>query len=119
VSLTIVIRTELRPAVQLTQELVTIPSVSGSPEQPMAQRLILNDFLLHNIPAKLDDHGNVTAQIDGVNPRKLILFLCHPDVVKAQSNNSWPGQDPFSGHIENGTMWGRGTVDMKGAIAAS
>ncbi|MDZ5762292.1 Succinyl-diaminopimelate desuccinylase [Candidatus Cyrtobacter comes] len=47
---------------------------------------------------------------------KNVCFAGHVDVVPA--GDGW-SHDPFSGHIENGKLYGRGAVDMKGAIASA
>ena len=39
------------------------------------------------------------------------------DVVPTGPVENWKFP-PFSGHIEDGMMYGRGTADMKGSIAA-
>lgn len=44
-----------------------------------------------------------------------IMFAGHVDVVPTGEGWTHP---PFSGDIENNTLYGRGAVDMKGAIAA-
>ena len=48
---------------------------------------------------------------------KLFCFLGHTDVVPTGPVENWK-YPPFSGHIEDGMMYGRGTADMKGSIAA-
>ena len=48
---------------------------------------------------------------------KLFCFLGHTDVVPTGPVENWKFP-PFSGHIEDGMMYGRGTADMKGSIAA-
>ena len=42
-----------------------------------------------------------------------ILFMSHQDVVEATGKWTYP---PFSGKIVDGKVWGRGTVDTKGAL---
>lgn len=42
-----------------------------------------------------------------------ILFMSHQDVVEATGEWKYP---PFSGQIAEGKIWGRGTVDTKGAL---
>src|SRR5918998_2924985 len=45
-----------------------------------------------------------------------LLFAGHTDVVRRGDASRWR-HDPFSGRIENGELFGRGAVDMKGGIA--
>lgn len=45
-----------------------------------------------------------------------LLFAGHTDVVPVGDEAAWT-HPPFSAAIENGTMYGRGAVDMKGGIA--
>ena len=49
------------------------------------------------------------------NSEKNLAFAGHTDVVPA--GDGWK-YDPFKAAIENNILYGRGTVDMKGAIAA-
>ncbi|GAA1585750.1 ArgE/DapE family deacylase [Kribbella sancticallisti] len=42
----------------------------------------------------------------------------HVDVVPVGDLALWPDADPFSARITDGIMWGRGTCDMKGGLAA-
>ena len=48
---------------------------------------------------------------------KLFCFLGHTDVVPTGPLENWT-YPPFSAHIEDGMIYGRGTADMKGSIAA-
>ncbi len=46
-----------------------------------------------------------------------VLLLAHQDVVPAPNPESWT-QPPFAGVIDNGIVWGRGTLDDKGSMLA-
>ncbi len=48
--------------------------------------------------------------------RPHLMFAGHTDVVPTGDAQKWT-HAPFSGAIENGMLYGRGAVDMKGAIA--
>jgi acetylornithine deacetylase/succinyl-diaminopimelate desuccinylase-like protein len=62
--------------------------------------------------------GNVhfLARISGTGARPPILVLSHSDVVAVQ-RESWT-RDPFAADIADDFLWGRGSLDMKGAGAA-
>ncbi len=48
---------------------------------------------------------------------KHFLFGGHVDVVPIGDEASWT-HPPFSAHIEDGVLWGRGATDMKSGVAA-
>ncbi|MCX8505325.1 MAG: succinyl-diaminopimelate desuccinylase [Alphaproteobacteria bacterium] len=62
---------------------------------------------------------NLVAQIKGSgkaqNPKKF-AFCGHIDVVPAGNEAAW-SHPPFAAHTEQGRIFGRGAVDMKGAVA--
>ena len=58
---------------------------------------------------------NLYARLGSGAPN--FCFAGHLDVVPAGDTAKW-AQDPFSGQVENGQLFGRGAADMKGAIAA-
>jgi acetylornithine deacetylase len=47
-----------------------------------------------------------------------LILNGHVDVVPVGDFALWPDADPFSAHVSDGIMWGRGTCDMKGGLAA-
>lgn len=57
---------------------------------------------------------NLIATLTGGSGQGL-MFLGHSDVVPAGEN--WR-TDPFTPHIEGGRLYGRGSTDMKGGLAA-
>lgn len=60
-----------------------------------------------------DGSPNVVGVLQGQGGGKSIILNGHIDVVPEGDRTKWK-QDPFSGHIEDGKMFGRGTTDMKG-----
>jgi acetylornithine deacetylase/succinyl-diaminopimelate desuccinylase-like protein len=60
--------------------------------------------------------GNVVARLRGSGKGKPVLYLCHLDVVEAKPED-WT-RDPFHLTEDNGWLYGRGTIDMKGQDAA-
>jgi len=47
-----------------------------------------------------------------------LILNGHVDVVPPGDLDPWPDRDPFSARVADGVMWGRGTCDMKGGVAA-
>jgi len=56
---------------------------------------------------------NVVGVLKGTGGGKSIILNGHIDVVPEGDRSKWT-HDPFSGRVENGKMFGRGTTDMKG-----
>ncbi|MHA1130937.1 MAG: M20/M25/M40 family metallo-hydrolase [Candidatus Helarchaeota archaeon] len=62
--------------------------------------------------------GNVIARLKGSSTGTSLLLLSHLDVVPSQDLDKWE-VPPFAGLLkEDGFIWGRGTLDMKGTTAA-
>lgn len=59
---------------------------------------------------------NVLGRLKVADDAKTIHFNAHYDVVPV--SGAWKHQDPFSGKVDKGFIYGRGTADMKGAIAS-
>ncbi len=64
---------------------------------------------------KIDGLGSIIGRI-GNGPR-IIAFDAHIDTVYPGDLNLW-NFDPFSPKIEDGKVWGRGTVDQEGGMAS-
>ena len=66
---------------------------------------------------RIDRYGNIVGCIKGKRPGKKILFDGHIDTVPVTDESVWQFP-PFGGTIHEGKIYGRGTTDMKGAVAA-
>lgn len=60
---------------------------------------------------------SIVARLEGMEPNApALMLLGHTDVVPANANG-WR-EDPFGGALIEGTVWGRGALDMLGQVAA-
>jgi putative selenium metabolism hydrolase len=99
----------------LCREMIASPSVSGE-EQGVANALsrFFEGYGASQIVT--DRCGNLIAFMHGDRPGKTILFDGHMDTVPVIDRESWT-HDPYAGEIEDGKLYGRGTSDMKCALA--
>lgn len=106
------IKTDL---VRFMQDIIRIPSLS-SQEGDVIERIRAEMERLGYDAVTVDPMGNVIGRI-GSGPR-VIAFDGHVDTVDVGDPELWD-RDPFSGDIEGNILYGRGTSDMKGGVAAS
>ena len=66
--------------------------------------------------AYIDGAGNVVGRVGEGDT--VIHFDSHMDTVRVNDAELWQ-HAPFAGEIVDGVLWGRGSVDMKGGLAAS
>lgn len=102
--------------VTLCQELVHQQSYSGQ-EQGAAGVLEHNMKRMGFDSVTMDRYGNVIGCIKGKRPGKKLLFDGHIDTVPVSDPAEWQ-YPPFAAEIHDGKIYGRGTSDMKGAVAA-
>lgn len=102
--------------IRLCQELVKIPSLSGK-EEKAARAVKRNMEVLDYDEIWCDKYGSVVGHIKGNKPGKTILLDGHIDTVDISDKSLWV-HDPFGAEIEEGRIYGRGTTDMKGPVAA-
>ncbi|MCO6041925.1 [LysW]-lysine hydrolase [Thermococcus alcaliphilus] len=90
--------------IEFLRELVSIYSPSG--EEEKVAKFLLESFESFGVEAYIDEVGNVIAEKSGKGKR--ILLAGHMDTVR--------GYIPI--RIEDNYLWGRGSVDAKGPLAA-
>lgn len=101
--------------IEFTQELVRIKSFTGQEEESI--QFVRSRMLeLGYDQVTIDGMGNCIGVI-GTGKTK-IMFDSHIDTVKVDDAHEWT-VDPFGGEIRDGKLYGRGSVDMKSALAAT
>ena len=126
--------------IQFLQELVRTPSVTGLEKD--AQRLVKEKFLSMGLEVDvfnaqevegLRDHPgffettayqqfgyqerpNVVGRFRGSGGGKSLILSGHIDVVSPEPISAWT-HHPWEGTIENGRLYGRGSIDMKAGVA--
>jgi putative selenium metabolism hydrolase len=109
------VQAEQESLVAFAQELIQTQSLSGR-EGDVAAVLQSEMMRLGYDRVWVDDAGNVIGHILGQGGPPLMLNG-HMDHVDAGDPAQW-AHPPFGGEIHDGQLWGRGAVDMKGALAA-
>lgn len=122
------------------RDLVYIPSLTG--EELKAQQFVEKKFaamglevevfdtdkeLIKEHPAYFEatseteigykNRPNVVGRLPGSSGGKSLILNGHIDCVSIEPKEVWI-HDPYSGKIEEGKMYGRGSYDMKSGIAA-
>ena len=102
--------------VELCRKLIMKQSYSGQ-EDGVAGALeeALKELGFDSV--NVDKYGNVIGCIKGKRPGKKLLFDGHIDTVPVTDETEWK-YPPFAAEIHDGKIYGRGTSDMKGAVAA-
>lgn len=100
----------------LTRALVARRSESGHEDGAAA---VLGQYLREHgfDQVTVDEFGNVIGKLAGNRPGPRVLFDGHLDTVPVADPAAWT-HDPYGCEVVDGRMYGRGTSDMKGAVAA-
>jgi succinyl-diaminopimelate desuccinylase len=106
--------------ISLTQKLLSFNNINPPGNEEGIARYV-GDLLAENefkVSFPQFDKGRLHLIAEkGISANKPPLVLSgHFDTVPL-GNNDW-SVDPFSGEISNGKIWGRGSSDMKGGLAA-
>jgi succinyl-diaminopimelate desuccinylase len=106
----------VKSVIEITQELIRFPSIT--PHEAgcldfIQSLLEANQFTCHRL--LFGEVDNLYARWGQAEPN--FCFAGHVDVVPPGERGGWI-TDPFKGDIIDDVLYGRGVVDMKGAIGA-
>jgi putative selenium metabolism hydrolase len=102
--------------ITFAQSLVQCPSMSC--EEEAVALLVKGEMeALGYDQVTVDENGSVVGVIQGDPVGRTILLDAHTDTVDVTGGVPW-ARDPFSGEVSDGFLHGRGSADMKGALAA-
>lgn len=110
----VLIHERQQDVINLCKELVKIPSLSGQEDQVAAY---IQQFAKDNSfdEVHVDKYGNVTLVMNGEEEGPVIVMDGHIDTVPVFAEK-WT-VDPYGGLEQNDKIYGRGSTDMKGAVA--
>jgi acetylornithine deacetylase/succinyl-diaminopimelate desuccinylase family protein len=107
-------------AVRLAQALVRIPSVNPPGDEAAVARYLADYVSTAGLDVELVDvlpgRPNLLATARFGSGSPTVLLNGHTDVVVP--GDGWVDENPFSGAIRDGRLYGRGSADMKGPLAA-
>ncbi|WP_341787358.1 succinyl-diaminopimelate desuccinylase [Rickettsia endosymbiont of Cantharis rufa] len=102
------------------KNLISFKSVT--PESAGAIEYIDGLLKKHGFKTEIRIFGEAEEQVTNLcavygNGKPNICFVGHVDVVPAGDYHLWHNASPFKAHEQEGKIYGRGVVDMKGTIA--
>ncbi len=115
--------------IALTQDLIRMPTLNP----PGQDYLLICEYLdkrlkksgfetdfvrAYDTPGDSEKYPrwNIVARREGARNGECVHFNSHTDVVEVGAGWTF---DPFGGEVSDGKIYGRGTCDMKGGLAAS
>lgn len=106
--------------VKLLSQMIQFKTVNGpGDEKPLAE-FLAKEMASFGMEVEVIDLGNnranVTGVLKGTGEQKALLLNGHIDTVPP-GDVEWV-HGPYSGHVEDGKIYGRGSADMKGGLAA-
>ena len=101
--------------VRFTRDLIRIPSLS-SREGAVIERVREEMTALGFDEVTIDPMGNCLGRLG--NGSRVVALDGHIDTVDVGDPAQWR-HDPFGAELKDGILYGRGTSDMKGGLAAS
>ncbi|MFT4265092.1 MAG: M20/M25/M40 family metallo-hydrolase [Nocardioides sp.] len=113
--------TEAGDEIERLAAIVRIPTVAGSPgsgeDFPRLLATMAEQWpRVHLLDVtRVGDHG-LLIHWPGASAERPVVLMAHLDVVPVVAGE-W-SRPPFAGEVVDGELWGRGTLDDKGCVAA-
>ncbi len=93
----------------------TNPPGNETPAAKYVAETLGRDGFICDFLESAPERGSVITRLKGTGEKPNLLLLSHLDVVAADPKE-W-NVDPFGGVVNDGFVWGRGALDMKGMTA--
>lgn len=108
--------------VKVIQELIRIPTQNPPGNEKGCAEYIYRTLTHWGIETKMvfepfPHRPQVVALVKGKESGRTLILNGHMDVVPEGSRSHWK-YDPYGGVVEGGRIYGRGSCDMKGGLAA-
>lgn len=104
---------------EIAQGLIKLPTVNPPGDEALVAEYLSTLFLNEGFTSSIDwidkNRANFVTWVEGEKPGPTLVFTGHMDVVNATGEWKKP---PFDACIEGTRLYGRGSADMKGAIAS-
>lgn len=101
----------------LAKRLIAVPGYAELPEkETKTAEALYQELCAMNLPAEMVNYNgrfNVSCEYQGKKPGPVITLCTHLDTVPP-----YEMKDPFQARIEDGKLYGRGAVDVRGILAA-
>ncbi|HEU4542794.1 MAG TPA: M20/M25/M40 family metallo-hydrolase [Jiangellaceae bacterium] len=101
--------------VELLRQLLRVRSINPPGDEAavvaILERYLSEAGLTTTILTSPGGRTNLVARVDGPHDRPALVLLSHSDVVPVEEDR-W-ARDPFGAEIFDGSIWGRGALDMK------
>lgn len=111
----------LRDMLRLTKELVRVDTINPPGNERDAAEVLFGEVEGLGIDVEIVDLGDNRANIElcwpGTGDATALLYCGHLDTMPL-GEQPW-SQPPLDGYFDGEYLWGRGSVDMKGGVAAA
>ena len=114
--------TSINETISLLSELIQNKCVNPPGNEMKSIETVQRVLNEHGVESQIfesaPNRGNLVARIPGTDSGPRLMFgPAHVDVVPVENVDAWR-EDPFSGVVKEGFVWGRGALDMLFIVSA-